>query len=52
MSSPNVSLNDGKWTARDTVADEDTKVDFKEVIGDHQSHKARFGTIFILVVPT
>ena len=31
--------------------DEEAKLDFKKIIGDHQSHKARFDTISIVAIP-
>ena len=51
VSSASVFLSAAKWAATDAVANAETRLDFRKIMGYHQSHKAHFSSISTPEIP-
>ena len=45
-------MNAGNWVASDGIANAEAGIEFKKIMGRHQSHKAGLGSISIPKIPS
>ena len=51
VSNVNIKLNSGKWTANDAINNAEAKLEFKKILGYHQSNRAGLGSVVTQTIP-